>query len=390
MNDNFFRNLFDNLASKTVITLVGLIGAGVTIYAFLQEKNVDLRYEIIANTNVLDFNAEISKLEVTYDSTNLKQTKENLRIFTIKVINNGNQNILKEYYDENDPLGLKLSTGKIIEQPEIIQVSNDYLNRNVKIENYNYKSINFSQVILESGEYFIVKLLVLHKIDSVPEIISYGKIAGQTKIEVINAIDAKKELSFWQSVYYGNIWVQLLRLISYFIVVVLIIVLIVIISEQIDDVRDKKRKKKNIIEFKALKSYQYTRMDDALFDRYEKNGARSFKQMQSLLENEDKLNEIYNKLLEQLKSKEYRKYRRIDSNTRILLDRDDWSLINEMTNDGIVFKEKDKLTINQVMKETLDKFIGFLNEKGEFKKHTYYDTSTIVRESDYEEIIENE
>lgn len=389
MNDNFFRNLFDNIASKTVITLIGLIAAGVTIYAFLQEKNVDLRYEIIANTNVLDFNAEISKLEVTYDSTNLKQTKENLRIFTIKVINNGNQNILKEYYDENDPLGLKLSTGKIIEQPEIIQVSNDYLQRNVKIENYKYDNINFSQVILESGEYFIIKLLVLHKIDSIPQIISYGKIAGQTKIEVVNAIDAKKELTFWQSVYFGNIWVQLLRLISYFVIVVLAIILVVIISDKIDDVKEKKRKKKTITEFKSLKTYQYTRMDDAIFDRYEKNGARPFKQMRSLLEDEKKLNEIYKELSEQLKSKEYRRYRRVDSNTRILLDRDDWTLIKEMTNDGIIFKEKDKLTINQAMKDTLDNFIGFLEEKGEFKKHTFYNERTIIRESDYEDITEN-
>lgn len=386
MNDNFFRKLFDNIASKTVLTLIGLIGTGVTIFAFLQEKKVDLRYEIIANTNVLDFNAEISKLEVKYDSTNLKQTKENLRIFTLKVINNGNQNILKEFYDNNDPLGLQLSSGKIIEKPDIIQVSNDYLKRNLKIEDYNFQRIKFSQVILESGEYYIIKLLVLHKTDSIPKIISFGKVAGQTKIEVINEIDAKKELNFWQGVYYGNIWVQLLRLISYFLVVVLIIIFIVFISEKIDNVRDRKRKKRNIIEFKALKTYQYTRMDDAIFDRYEEDGARIFKHMQTFLEDEKKLNENYNELSKQLKSKEYKRYRRLDSNTRIHLDSEDWTLINEMTNDGILFKEKEKLTINQAMKDTLDKFIAFLKEKGEFKKHNYYRTDQIIRESDFETI----
>lgn len=386
MNDNFFKELFDNIASKTVITLVGLIAAGVTIFAFLQEKKVDLRYEIIANTNVLDFNAEISKLEVKYDSTNLKQTKENLRIFTLKVINNGNQNILKEFYDENDPLGLQLSSGNIIEQPEIIQVSNDYLKRNAKIEDYNYQRIKFTRVILESGEYFVVKLLVLHKTDSIPEIISFGKIAGQTKIEIINEIDAKNELNFWQGVYYGNIWVQILRLISYFIVVVLIILLIVFISEQIDNVRDKKRKRKKISEFKALKTYQFTRMDDAIFDRYEKSGGGIFKYMQHLLEDENKLNDNYSNLSEQLKSKNYSRYRRIDRKRKILLDSEDWALINEMTNDGLLIKEKEKLTINQAMKDTLDKFIAFLIEKGEFEKHAYFDNSLNIRESDYEEI----
>ncbi len=384
MNDNFFKKLFDNIASKTVLTLIGLIGTGVTIYAFLQEKNVDLRYEIIANTNVLDFNAEISKLEVKYDSTNLKQTKENLRIFTLKIVNNGNQNILKEFYDENDPVGLQLSSGKIIEKPDIIQVSNDYLERNAKIEDYNYHRIKFSQVILESGEYYIVKLLVLHKTDSIPEIISFGKIAGQTKIEVINEIDAKKELNFWQGVYYGNIWVQILRLLSYFIAVVLIIIIIVYISEKIDNVREKKRKRKNILEFKSLKTYQYTRMDDAIFDRYEKDGARSFKHMQTLLENEKKLNENYTEFSKQLKSKEYRRYRRTEINTIIPIDSEDWTLINEMTNDGILFKEKEKLTINQAMRDTLDKFITFLNEKGEFKKYNFYSTDPIFNADNIE------
>lgn len=134
MNGHFFDKIFENIALKTVITVMGLVGTAVTIFAFLQEKKVEIRYEIVSNTNVLDFNAEIGKLEVIYDSTNLKKSQENLRIYTVKIINNGNQNLLKEFYDENDPLGLQLSSGKIIEQPEVIQSSNDYLKRNVKIQ----------------------------------------------------------------------------------------------------------------------------------------------------------------------------------------------------------------------------------------------------------------
>ncbi len=36
-----------------------------------------------------------------------------------------------------------------------------------------------------------------------------------------------------------------------------------------------------------------------------------------------------------------------------------------MINDGIVFREQDRLVINQAMKDTLDKFIEFLKVKGE-------------------------
>ena len=170
MKDNIISKLFNNIASKAAITLLGLTAAGITIYAFMIDKNVELRYEIVANTNVLDFNADIGNLRVTYDSTNLKETNENLRIYTIKVVNNGEKDILKEYYDENDPLGLAINSGRIIEKPEIIQTSSDYLNRNVNIENYLVNRISFSQVILETGEFYIIKLLVIHKNDTIPDI----------------------------------------------------------------------------------------------------------------------------------------------------------------------------------------------------------------------------
>jgi len=385
MEENIFKRFFESFASRTVLALLGLLGTGITIYAFLQEKKVDVRYEVIANTNVLDFNADISKLEVFYDSTNLKQTKENLRIYTVKIINNGDQNIINEFYDINEPLGLRLSTGKIIEVPQIIETSNDYIKRNLKVTDYQKDKISFSQVIIESGEYFVVKLLVLHNKKTTPNVISFGKIAGQKNINVVNAIDVKDETSFWSKTYLGNIWVQLLRLISYFIVGVLIILFIVFVSEQIDTYRDKKRRLKMISEFKNLKTYQYTRMDDAIFDRYKFNDSRRFQEMQALIEDEIVLNDTYKELTEKLKSKEYKRFRRIESDNKFINDMelDDFSIINKMINDGIVFKENDKLVINQAMKDTLNKFVNFLKEKGEFKRHHYEPITNVTFDSEF-------
>lgn len=357
----------NSIASKTLITLIGIIGAFVTIYAFLQEKKVDLRYEIIANTNVLDFNADISKLEVSYDSTNLKQTGENLRIYTVKIVNNGKENIIKEFYDENDLIGIKLSSGKIIEKPELIQSSNDYLKRNLHFKDYQTDKVIFSRVILESEEFFIIKLLVLHKKNEIPEIISFGKIAGQQTIDVVNAIDVKQEMTFLKKTFYGNIWTQLLRLVVYLLIGFAIIALIVNISEKIEKKKEKRRKEKNVSEFKTLKDYQYTRMDDAIFDRYLSVESKYFAtdelvKMSNLIDKEDELNKTYKELSEQVKSKEYRRYRESGG---------DWSIINEMLNDGIVFKENEKLRVNLAMKDTLEKFLNYLTGKKEHIRFRY-------------------
>jgi hypothetical protein len=364
MKESLLDKLVDNKASKTVLTLLGVIAAAITIYAFLMDKSAELRYEIISNTNVLDFNADIGNLQVTYDSTDLKETNENLRIYTVKVISTGEKNILKEFYDSNDPLGLEIDLGRIIERPEIIQTSSVYLNRNVKIENYTSNRLTFSQVILEPGEFYVIKLLVIHKMDKIPKLASFGKIAGQKTISVVNFIDVKDEFSFLEKVYQGNFWVQLLRLLSYFVLVVIILIIIAVIAERIDSIGEKKRKRKMIMEFKKTESYIYTRMDDALFDRYQNHGASSFIQMQRLLIDEIELNQIYASLSDELRSKELKVDGKFLGNHR----RDNWSLITEMTNDGMLFKENLKLTVNQPMAETLNKFIKFLRENKEFKK----------------------
>lgn len=367
MENNFFKNLFESFLSRTVITLLGIAGTIVTIYAFLQEQKVDLTYEIVANTNVLDFNADLSKLEVTYDSTNLKQTKQNLKIFTIKVVNHGDKDILKEYYDSNEPLGMQIKGGRIIETPELINASSDYLKRNLKTRILTNEKINFSQVILESNEYFIIKILVLHKKDVVPRIVSTGKIAGQKDIIVMNAIDVKKDYNFLEQTFYGSAWTQVVRLISYFFGLALIIAFIIIVATSIDTFSDKRKKSKIISNFKNLKSYEYTRMDDAIFDRYKKDGPSIIKEMQKLVNSETELNETYTKLSEGLRSKEFRRFRNSEG-VRYRYKNSNWSVIKEMISDGVIFKDQTSLRINLAMKDTIEKFVIFLEENGEFKK----------------------
>lgn len=226
-------------------------------------------------------------------------------------------------------------------------------------------------MILEPGEYFIVKLLVLHKTDSVPGILAYGKIAGQQKIDVVNSIDTKQDDSFLKRTYRGNIWVQLLRLISYAIVTIVLLVIIIIISENIDAVKNKNRRKKRINEFKNLKSYEYTKMDDAIFDRYLNHDSISFQEMSRLLKNEILINTTYTKLTDELSGKEFRRFRYGEQDSLKNAELEDFNIINEMIKDGIIFKVNDELKINQAMKDTLENFITYLKAKKEFKGEKY-------------------
>lgn len=359
-----------NLFIKVIVGIFTTTAAIFTIYAFFQEKNIDFQYEIVSNTNVLDINAEIGKLDIIYDSISLKETNENLRLVNIRVVNKGNEHILKDYFDENDPVGLKINFGKFVEFPEIIEASNDYLKRILRYVVHGDSTITFSKIILESGEFFTIKLLILHNIDEEPQISSIGKIAGQNTIEIKQPSDLSESKPFLKTAFSGKFWIQIVRLLAYFIIIVIIIAVTLFISFKVSDLLDGIKRKKLIEEFKHQKIYQYNRMDDAIFSRYKKDGTWILHFMNDLTSNVKILNTKYIKAkkdlmngekdIENLSRKEFVEFDRI---------RSDWDIINSMLKDGLIIENKGVLSINKKMHKSLKQFTVFLKEKKKYNKH---------------------
>lgn len=371
MDSTSFEKVSNNSVVKIFITILGLLAAAITIYAFFAEKKVLLQYEIIADTNVLDINAEVGKLEILFDSTSLNKTNENLRIITLRVINKGGQNILNNFYDDNAPIGLEIENGKIIESPELISSSNNYISNNLKINFEEPKKFTFSKIILESEESFTLKLLVLHSQNEEPELRAIGKIAGQQNINVISTTSSQSEVKpFIRKTFEGNFWVQIVRLITYFLTIVVIIIIIAVISDKISGHKKRKSRLKILKEFKNKDDYNYSRMDDAIFDRFLENGNRSFLQFIRLSDDEKLLNKRYRTILDSLKNEEMI---RLTPDERLIyrMDREqkDLSKINEMIEDGILIKDGNKLIINQPMRETLLEFSKFIDSKMDDKKY---------------------
>jgi hypothetical protein len=291
------------------------------------------------------------------------------------VINTGNEDILKSYFDQNAPIGISIQNGRIIEKPELIEWSDEYLEQNFKVEYESSSSVTFSNVILEQNEFVTLKFLILHKTEETPTWHSLGKIAGQKIISINSVQDSKTETPFFEKAFYGAIGIQLARLFGYFFGLILIVVLIAIIGATLSDFFEGKKRKKWINEFIKGEEYQYNRMDDAIFERFEEDGISNFRRISYLTNDELKLNSRYNKALKELKEE-----KEIDPSLqdRMVIEdnfRSDWSLVNELINDGLVLKEGKKLLINNPMKQTLESFIEFLKSKGEFRKKRHHSNS---------------
>lgn len=360
-------NFIFNKLTAIVISTIGLAGASVTIYAFFfQEKQINLQYEIMANSNVLDVKADISKLDIIYGGSSLKDKNENLRIINLKVVNTGSEHILNTFYDDNDPLGFRVNEGAIIEIPEVLDASNEYLRKNIVISVDSLNRVKFSKVIFESNEFFILKLLVLHKSYSNPTITSLGKVAGIKGIDVVNKIEFLEKQSFFKEVFGGNTLVQVAKAFSYFLIAVLAIIGVVGISVAISNLKDKRKRRKILATFLAESDNEFSRMDDVIFERYKKDGAQIIRIICDLLNAEKKLNERYQDWLK--KRKEFAKERDPEVLDKLHVFQ---TLLpfNQMIKDGILVKQKaNQLTINQPMKKTIEAFTEFLKEKGELKE----------------------
>lgn len=271
--------------------LLAIIFGAIAIYtSFLQDKNPKLEYIVEGKTPVLDLRENIKNLDILYKGINIKEQDKNLSIVTLKVLNNSEVNILKGYYDDLSPLQIWVENADIVDKPQVISTSNDYLNENATVELDSLGYVHLPKLILEGQESYTISLLILQKNDAEPKIKGQGKIAGQKDgIAVISNYTQKSELSFWDKLIQGNVWVHIVRFIIYFFVlfigVLAIVIPIVLISKAISE----KKKKNRVKNYKVKKGIENSPETDAVFELYLDNSLNVLTTIQKLIGNESRL-----------------------------------------------------------------------------------------------------
>lgn len=362
------KEIFSSKLFKTTVTIIGILGSLVTIYAFFfAESRSALQYEIVADTSVLDIRADLSRLEILYNKSNLKEKNENLRIITVRIVNTGNVNILKDFYDDEEPLGLKTEGGNIIETPEVLEGSNQYLKNNAKIYLVSPEIVKFSKVIIEPKEYFTIKLLILHKAEILPKIIPIGKIAGIKFIKVINIVESKANGSFLAEVFSGTILVQLVRLFLYGLFATAITIGILFLADKIDEFFKRIKRKKIVSKFKKTKGYSFEEREDVVFRLFITKTRFNHSVMSRLLNSyadDDQLNRGYAYFLELEKKKSNSK----TAMNKFVSYRYDLQSIRDMIRDGFIVEQDDRLIFDRTLIGVLERFNHFLVENNYLKE----------------------
>lgn len=218
---------------KLPVGLIGTLGtvAGLLIgywAGFGFERKPHLSYSVLADANVFALEHVIGELDIIRNGKSIKADERSLRVLTVRVVNDGEVDITKNLYDEGDPLGFRLSTGIIVEVPQLLDTNSDYIKRNFHGALGNSGTVVFPAMIIDRGTYFVVKVLVLHDSQNKPTVTPVGKIAGINELAVV---DQHVRPSMISQVMDASLGVHLARAVSY------IVVIVVCVSSAIGAVR---------------------------------------------------------------------------------------------------------------------------------------------------------
>lgn len=271
--------------------LLAIIFGGIAVYtSFLQDKNPRLEFIVEAKTPVLDLKEDIKNLDILYKGINIKKQDKNLSVITLSVLNNSDVNILKGYYDDISPIKIVVENADIVDKPQVITTSNQYLKENVKVELDSTGCIYLPKLIIEGQESYSISLLLLHKNGIEPKILAHGKIAGQKNgIQVKSNYQQQSELNFWDKLLFGNIWIHLARFLGYLLSFVILAMAIAIPTALISESISENRKKKRVKNYKSKKGIENSPETDAVFDLYLDNSLDVLVRCQKLLANETRL-----------------------------------------------------------------------------------------------------
>ncbi len=245
-----------------------------------------LTTEILSETNVLSFNEDVKELKVLWGDIDIKSLDKTISVVSVRVQNDGGSPLLKEYYDSEYPVTIVVKDAQIMEV-ELISSSSDYLKDRALIS-FHESNVLLPEVILDQGNSYIFKILLLHENSTHPRFSMVGKIAGVKELQ-IERLNEEKKVGFWSEVFYGGLWVQLVRAPLYFFGFMFSMVLtslpIIFTSEFISKLKRKRILKK----YKEMEVTACEQVQDYIFDLYLSNGVSDIEKINTFISDENNL-----------------------------------------------------------------------------------------------------
>lgn len=230
-----------------VISLIATIYLGI-----FYEKKPELRIEIFSNAPIFQVMKNEIELEIFFQGKDIIKNNQLISLFTLKFSNFGNQAIRIADFSDRQPFSIFIKTGELIET-KLIEFSSEKFGSQFKDNEeglsadkkgfaVDKRGIIFAPFIMESGDFMIIKMLILHhnkEMLSVDTIDTKGIIANVNPIEIRDSLKSKvKREDLIKESTQGGLNVQFFRFFLYYSPIIIVIFLL--------KIRDKKIKSRTL------------------------------------------------------------------------------------------------------------------------------------------------
>jgi len=290
---NYIKSLDTKFAWSFMGFVIGITGICYAVYIDqFKVSEPRIVFDILSNTEVLSVKENLNKLDIIYDGQNLKEQKENLILSTIRISNEGNEDIRENDYYSKTPFGLKISNGKIADRPVITEASNKILKNNLTLTYDSLNNIVLDKIPFNQDQYFTIKVLTICKGDTLPTITPFGNIAGINEAFPVRQSfkeGQKEEKSFIELLTLGNFGIHVARFFFYIFCIFAFLVTIIIPISKISEYLENKKRNNIIQKFREKTKIQLSDKVELIFEIYRTYGTNYINRINNILEDTGKI-----------------------------------------------------------------------------------------------------
>ena len=275
------------LSASFLSLIIGLVA----LYYTVRGTKTSLVVDVTSESNVMDVRTPLKDLAILFQGQDIQKENSNLRILAVRLVNEGEANILENYFDSRIPWGLQIDDGRLIEA-RITGSNSQYLAENLHPKMNEANAVVFDKVIFDKGKYVGLELLVLHSRNVEPRVKPIGKIAGMDDIPVRSSFRERDQEGLVSRVFKGPISVQIARTIAYFFIGLGTVIAVGFSIAGLGSIpsRLKKRPRRKLVRSLAKEtSPEKEKKRQVLLDIFVEGGIGSLKRMLKIVENEEAL-----------------------------------------------------------------------------------------------------
>ena len=279
------------LSASFLSLVIGLIA----LYYTVRRTRTNLVVDVTSESNVMDVRTPLRDLSILFQGQDIQKQNSNLRILGVRLVNDGDTNILENSFDSRIPWGLGIDGGRLIEA-RVTGSDSQYLSDNLHPRITGGDEVEFDKVIFDRGKYVALELLVLHDKNVEPQVRPVGKIAGMDFIPIRNSFRERDQEGFKAKVFKGPLPVQIVRTIAYSFIGLSTVVVVGFTIMGIGSIpsRIKRRFRRKWVRYLPREgSPEKEKKRQALLDVFVENGLPGLKRIQNMLNNEESLAKMF-------------------------------------------------------------------------------------------------